>query len=150
MEATFVSNNSSPNTTFHVLSDNTTITSLIVTVNANCSTYLSNSSSTSPFPFNASAPNAPHPEQAIQYYRASSAVLTLDGYNNSATFGSNESMQDSPLPPNIDVKLLECLNQTIGLAVPLVDGALPALFTAPSIPGLILLGMMIPWISSFV
>ena len=150
MEATFISNNSSPNTTFHVLSDNTTVSSLISTVTTNCSTFLSKSSSTSPFPFNASSPNAPQPEQAIQYYRASSTVLTLDGYNNSATFSSNESMPDTPLPPNIDMKLLECLNQTIGLSVPLVDGAFPALFAAPSIPGLILLGMVISWISSFV
>ena len=63
------------------------------------------------------------PQQVIQYYRASSAVLTLDGYNNSATFSSNESASDSPLPQNIDTTLLECLNQTIGSAVPLVDGA---------------------------
>ncbi|KAI6039605.1 amino acid permease-domain-containing protein [Pisolithus marmoratus] len=32
MEATFISNNSSPNTTFHVLSDNSTVTSLIQSI----------------------------------------------------------------------------------------------------------------------
>ena len=48
-------------------------------------------------------------------------MLTLDGYNNSATFSSTESVSDSPLPQNIDTKLLECLNQTIGSAVPLID-----------------------------
>ena len=144
MEATFISNNSSPITTFHVLSDNATVLSLISIITANCSTFLSNSSSTSPFLFNASLPNAPQPEQAIQYYHASSTVLTLDGYNNSMTFSSNKSMPDTPLPQNIDMKLLECLNQTIRLSVLLIDGADPALFAAPSIPGLMLLGMMIP------
>ena len=48
-------------------------------------------------------------------------MLTLDGYNNSATFSSTESVSDSPLPQNIDTKLLECLNLTIGSAVPLID-----------------------------
>ena len=150
METTFISNNSSPITTFHVLSDNATVSSLISIITANCSTFLSNSSSTSPFLFNVSSPNAPQPEQAIQYYHASSTVLMLDRYNNSTTFSSNESMPDTPLPQNINMKLLKCLNQTIGLSVPLVNGVHPALFTAPSIPGLILLGMMILWISSFV
>jgi len=71
--------------------------------------------------FDANSQHAPKPQQAIQYYRASSTVLTLDGYNNSATFSSNESASDSPLPQNIDTKFLECLNQTIGSAVPLVE-----------------------------
>ncbi|KAL4079790.1 hypothetical protein J3A83DRAFT_1156224 [Scleroderma citrinum] len=148
MEVTFISNNSNPNTTFHVLSDNSTVTSLLDTVSSNCSSHLSSSSSTSPFPFNASSPSAPQPNQVVQYYRASSVVLTLDGYNNSATF-SNQSMPDTPLPPNIDVTLLDCLNQTIALSVPLVDGA-SGLFALPSILSLVLLGLMVPWISSYV
>ncbi|KAI5987087.1 hypothetical protein EDD15DRAFT_2146347, partial [Pisolithus albus] len=124
MEATFISNSSSPNTTFHVLSDNSTVTSLIQSIDANCSHYLSSSSSSSPTPFDVNSANAPQPEQAIQYYRASSVVLTLDGYNNSATFSSNANMIDSPLPSNMDMNLSVCLNQTIAQAVPLVDGAL--------------------------
>ncbi|KAI6104448.1 hypothetical protein EDD16DRAFT_1730513 [Pisolithus croceorrhizus] len=43
MEVTFISNSSSPNTTFHVLSDNSTVTSLIQSIDANCSHYLSSS-----------------------------------------------------------------------------------------------------------
>ncbi|KAG6331340.1 hypothetical protein ID866_7751 [Astraeus odoratus] len=150
MEATFISNNSNPNTTFYLVSDNATVTSLISSISSNCSTYLSTSSSTSPTSFNGSSPSSPRPEQAIQYYRASSVVLALDGYNNSATYSDNSSIPDSPLPSNIDVKLLDCLNQTIGLAAPLVDGALPTLFGTPSIPGLMLLGLLIHWISSCV
>ncbi|KAI6016125.1 hypothetical protein BKA83DRAFT_4338508, partial [Pisolithus microcarpus] len=131
MEATFISNSSSPNTTFHVLSDNSTVTSLIQSIDANCSHYLSSSSSSSPVPFDVSSANAPQPQQAIQYYRASSVVLTLDGYNNSATFSSNANVTDSPLPSNMDMNLSVCLNQTIARAVPLVNGALPSLFVAP-------------------
>jgi len=148
MEATFVSNSSNPNTTFHVLSDNSTVVSLIDTVSGNCSSHLSSSSSTSPFPFNASSPSAPQPGQVIQYYRASSVALTLDGYNNSATFSSDQNTSDTPLPPNIDTTLLDCLNQTIALSVPLVDGS-PGLFAVPSVPALMLLSLVTSCISSF-
>lgn len=70
-------------------------------------------------------PNAtePRPEQVIQYYRASSIALTLDGYNNSATYGP-EGSPDTPLPPDVDNTLLSCLNGTIGAAAPLVDGGI--------------------------
>ncbi|KAH0826755.1 hypothetical protein J3R83DRAFT_5165 [Lanmaoa asiatica] len=94
-EVTFISNSTS--TAFHVLSDNSTVSSLITSIYANCSSSLSSSSSTSPQVYNASMPGAPQPEQAIQYYRASSIVLTLDGYNNSATLGSDPNATDSPL-----------------------------------------------------
>jgi len=129
-EATFISN--STNTTFHVLSDNSTISSLISSIDANCSSSLSSSSSTSPQPYNASVSGAPQPEQAIQYYRASSIVLTLDGYNNSATLNSNPNVTDSSLPSGIDTTLLNCLNQTIALSAPLISGAGPQWSVGPS------------------
>ncbi|KAL4079791.1 hypothetical protein J3A83DRAFT_1156165 [Scleroderma citrinum] len=150
MEAIWISNASDPRTTFRALSDNNTVISLIDTIASNCSSHLSSSSSTSPSPFNASDPNATQPEQAIQYYRACSVVLTLDGYNNSATYSSNETTIDSLLPSNIDTQLLGCLNQTIALAVPLVDGAIPTSFPVLGIPALVLLGIMISWITSLV
>ena len=141
-EATFASN--SPNTTFHVLADNSTVLSLITSIAANCSSSLSSSSSTSPQAYNASAPEAPQPEQAIQYYRASSIVLTLDGYNNSATdmlnSNPNATLADSPLPSGIDTTLLDCLNQTIGLSAPLVSGA--GLRWSTGAPGTSLLGLL--------
>ncbi|KIM50671.1 hypothetical protein SCLCIDRAFT_34087 [Scleroderma citrinum Foug A] len=149
MEATFISNNSTPNTAFHVLSDNSTITSLIDTVSGHCSSHLSSSSSKTPFPFNTSSPSAPQPGQVVQYYRASSVALTLDGYNNSATFSSNQNATDTPLPSNIDMTLLNCLNQTIALSMPLVDGS-PVLFAVPSVPTLMLLSLVISSISSFI
>lgn len=144
-EATFAS--SSTNTTFHVLSDNSTVSSLISSIDANCSSSLSSSSSTSPQRYNASLPGTPQPEQAIQYYRASSIVLTLDGYNNSATFSSDPNATDSALPSGIDMTLLDCLNQTIARSAPLVNGA--GLQMAPS--SVSLLGMLwfVWWILAF-
>ncbi|EGO04088.1 hypothetical protein SERLA73DRAFT_175836 [Serpula lacrymans var. lacrymans S7.3] len=134
VEATFVSN--STNTTFHLLSDNSTVSSLLTSIDSNCSSSLSSSSSTSPVPFNQSASGVPKPEQAVQYYRASSVVLTLDGYNNSATLSNDTSAPDSPLPSGIDTTLLDCLNQTILQAAPLVDGA-GMRWSAPSSAGLV-------------
>ena len=120
-QANFVSNGT--NTTFHLLADNSTVTSLISTIDGNCSSSLSSSSSTTAVPYNTSDPNAPRPEQAVEYYRASSVVLTLDGYNNTAALSDDSNAADTPLPTNIDTTLLDCLNQTIGLSVPLVDAA---------------------------
>lgn len=63
----------------------------------------------------------PQPEQIIQYYRASSVALSLDGYNNSAVFSEDENAVDTPIPTNIDTTLLSCMNSTIGNEVPLID-----------------------------
>ncbi|KAH7906651.1 hypothetical protein BJ138DRAFT_1093846 [Hygrophoropsis aurantiaca] len=146
-EATFIS--SGTNTTFHLLADNSTVSSLITSVDGNCSSSLASSSSTTPQPFNASAPGVPQPEQAIQYYRSSTVVLTLDGYNNSATLSSDDNAPDSPLPSGIDTTLLDCLNYTIGQAAPLVDGA-GLQFRTPSSVGLMGLVWVLWCISSLI
>ncbi|KAI0942057.1 hypothetical protein AcV7_002590 [Taiwanofungus camphoratus] len=117
-EGTFASNTS--NNTFHVLSDNTTVSELITSISSNCT--LGSSSSSSPSPFNGSA-SEPRPEQAVQYYRASSVVLTLDGYNDTGVLGNDPNATATPLPGWVDTTLLDCLNQTIGAAVPLISGA---------------------------
>ena len=121
METLFISDSNKLNTKFYVISDQGTVDYLMDVVYYHCSDYLSYDSWNTSSPFDADSQLAPKPQEAIQYYRASSTVLTLDGYNNSATFSSNESVSDSPLPQNIDTTLLECLNQTIGSAVPLID-----------------------------
>lgn len=132
VQAVFISNTTS--STFHLLADNSTVTSLISSIGTNCSSSnLSASSSTSAVLLNASDPNTPKPEQAIQYYRASSVVLTLDGYNNTAALSDDSNAVDTPLPTGIDTTLLYCLNQTIGLAVPLVDGAGAMWSTGPGL-----------------
>ncbi|KZP09691.1 hypothetical protein FIBSPDRAFT_759584, partial [Athelia psychrophila] len=112
--ATFILN--SDNTTFWVIADNSTVAALITTIDTNCTLYLSSASSPSPVPLSAvSSTSVPQPEQAVQYYRASSVVLSLAGYNNSA--GPN-----TPLPSTTNAVLLSCMNYTIGESVPLVNG----------------------------
>jgi len=112
------------NTTFHVIADNATTTSLIQSINANCSTFLNSSSNnTVALSFDPNAAGSPQPEQAVQYYRASSIALTLDGYNDTAALSNNATGPDTPLPSGIDTNLLDCLNQTIGAAAPLIDAS---------------------------
>ncbi|KAJ7136822.1 hypothetical protein C8R44DRAFT_567217, partial [Mycena epipterygia] len=113
--------NSASNTTFRLVADNSTVTALMATIAADCSASLTPASisATVPMPFNATQT----PEQVVQYYRASSVALSLDGYNNTAVFAPENSTANTPLPAGIDTNLLGCLNSTIGNAVPLVDGA---------------------------
>lgn len=121
--ALFHSNNTI--STFMVLADQSTVSSLIGTVDANCSSYLSkDNTSSSPTPYTNQS-TAPGPEQAIQYYRASSVVLVLEGYNSGVLNGTqNLNASVAPvlsLPNGTDTRLLTCLNDTIGRAVPLID-----------------------------
>ena len=127
--ATFTSLSGSPPSTFYVLSDNTTITSLITDLSSNCTSFLTSTSSNSSSPYI----NTPQPEQVIQYYRASSIALALEGYNNSATYLADSSTPDSPLPSTVDVNLMQCLNQTIGLAAPIPDSAMSSRHGLPNI-----------------
>ena len=116
-ETTFMDSNS--NNTFHLLADNETVLSLIDSVVSNCT--IGNSTVLVPMPLNSSDPSSPRPEQAIQYYRASSIVLTMDGYNNTAALSNDSSIPNTPLPSWTNQTFLDCLNQTIGAAAPLVD-----------------------------
>ncbi|KAF7328866.1 hypothetical protein MVEN_02516300 [Mycena venus] len=126
--AVFQSN--STGTTFRLVADNDTVADVMSDVATNCSQFLTPASinATAPTMFNGSV----EPEQVVEYYRASSVALTLDGYNNSAVFAPENSTADTPLPTGIDTNLLECLNDTIGSAVPLVDGA-PSTLSAPDL-----------------
>lgn len=111
----------SSNNTFHLLADSSTVTSLIDSVAANCT--LGNLTAIAVTSLNSSDPSQPRPEQAVQYFRASSVVLTLDGYNDTAALSNDSSVSDTPLPSWVDTQFMDCLNQTIGAAVPLIDGA---------------------------
>ncbi|KXN83090.1 hypothetical protein AN958_01841 [Leucoagaricus sp. SymC.cos] len=118
---------STENITFRLVADNDTATSLVSDLSTNCSMSFATNPSPSSSPLDPNA-STPRPEQVVQYYRASSIVLTLDGYNNTATYGP-EGTPDSPLP-SMNMTLLICLNETIGLAAPLVDGG--AVLSAPT------------------
>ncbi|TFK82486.1 hypothetical protein K466DRAFT_299230 [Polyporus arcularius HHB13444] len=137
MQAAFTSRSSS-STTFHVLADNSTVVALIATINSNCTSLLNANSSKIPVAFTGTAKD-PLAEQAVQYYRASSVVLTLDGYNNTAALGEDANAKPVPLPTGIDTALLNCLNSTIGQSVPLFDAAFSI-----SAPGIVSL-MAVPY-----
>ncbi|PPQ70611.1 hypothetical protein CVT24_000684 [Panaeolus cyanescens] len=130
--ATFVSSApTNPAINFRLLSDNYTIHSLIPDISAECSSkHLLSSIDTitaSVVPFADTNTSIPRPENVIQYYRASSLALALDGYNNTAIFSDTDSVDtqasDSPIQglADGDWELLNCLNTTIGAAAPLVS-----------------------------
>jgi hypothetical protein len=112
-------NFSSNTSTFSLLADNATVLALIPKINASCAVHhLLATAIMTPTPYTVSS-TYPAPEQAVQYYRGSSAVLTLEGYNNSAVYTSNTSLSASPLPSGADTTLLACLNGTISSDIPL-------------------------------
>jgi hypothetical protein len=125
-----------------VLSDHSTVSSLIQSLKANCSSSLSTNTSSSPTPYT-NGTTEPLPEQALEYYRASSVVLTLDGYNDTAalngTQNPNATAPAAPLPGGTDTTLLACLNDTIGRAVPLIDAGI-----RPGPPGMF--ALVLVWV----
>ncbi|CAE6534365.1 unnamed protein product [Rhizoctonia solani] len=90
-----------------------------------------------------------HVEQAVQYFRASSFMLALTSYNNSASLPSNAPTDnstaapppsaDTPLPTGTNTTFLNCLNETIGGSVPIMDAA-PGTLRATT--GLNVVGML--------
>ncbi|VDC04650.1 unnamed protein product [Peniophora sp. CBMAI 1063] len=127
MQATLRSNIT--NSTFHFLADNSTVLAVLPLIRANCSLHgnLNNATSSSvPFAYTEENSTSPHAVDAVQYYRASSAVLTLEGYNNTVVLSNVPNATALPLPASVDQTLLTCLNATIGPAIPLVDA--PAKF----------------------
>ena len=121
--ALFQSKNTS--STFMVLADESTVSSLIGTVKANCSSYLSkDNTSSSPTSYTNQSTEI-GPQRVLQYYRASSVALLLDAYD-SGVLNDTQNLNASvapvvSLPNGTDTTLLTCLNDTIGRAVPLVD-----------------------------
>jgi hypothetical protein len=135
--STYVSQDPSKNGTFHIVADNSTVVDLMAYIQSDCGTFINNGSST----FAGSRDPAamtdsltqPQPESTVQYYRASSIALTLDGYNNTAALSDNETAPATSLPNDYDGYLFACLNSTIGEAALLVDGdSAGLLFLLPS------------------
>lgn len=117
----------SGNTTLRLVSDNSTTRSLAEIIGVNCISLMSGNQSVVAFDSGSNSTNTssgPFPEQAVQYYRASSIVLTLDGYSNTDVFNIN-SNTSVPMPSWADQKLLQCANLTIGKAAPLIHTPLP-------------------------
>ncbi|TRM70489.1 hypothetical protein BD626DRAFT_29583 [Schizophyllum amplum] len=135
----------SGNTTLWVIADNSTSTSLVDALYDSCASSLSNTTSRTPTAFN----DTPRAESVVQYYRASSVALTLDGYNDSAVLSADVNATATPLPEWRDTGMLDCVNETIGAAVPLVDanGALTGVSTGVGTSALavVLLSLVSSW-----
>ncbi|EIN12275.1 hypothetical protein PUNSTDRAFT_141036 [Punctularia strigosozonata HHB-11173 SS5] len=121
------SNMSTTLESFRIVGDNTSVTSVLADLMEKCGVVNSTDSLSI---FNASLPlqNIPQPEQIVQWYRASTFGLSLDGYNNTAALPSNAPTFDggtwtiqvqTPLPA-INTTFLACLNATIAATLPLV------------------------------
>ncbi|THH04458.1 hypothetical protein EW145_g5509 [Phellinidium pouzarii] len=115
------------NVTYRIVGDNTSVIAVFDALVVNCSVANSSSAISA---FSPSPSTWPLPEQIVQYYRASTFALSLDGYNNSASLQSNmpasntsapDSIADTPLPSNLNNTFLQCVNFTTGASVPLVD-----------------------------
>ncbi|KAF8997058.1 hypothetical protein BDQ17DRAFT_1249070, partial [Cyathus striatus] len=112
-----------------ITSDEITMASLSNTLSSSLSSPLSTCSSanislTEPIPLNSSTEDHPKPEEAIQYYRASSIVLSLDGFNNSIAHSKNISTFLYMNVPEdaVDGNVVSCVNRTVGENVLLPNG----------------------------
>ena len=73
----------------------------------------------------------------MQYYRASSVTLLLDGYNDTSALSDDaNTTAPVPIPAWVDTALLDCLNDTIGEAVPLISTSAQGRLYAPNVGGL--------------
>ncbi|KAG9119391.1 hypothetical protein FRC07_005599 [Ceratobasidium sp. 392] len=117
---------------YRILGDLSSVTTVLNALTSNCSVAggtIFNYDPTS----DDLAHSLPRVESVIQYYRASSFALALDGYNNSAALfsvaaTSNTTQQlvtaltpATSLPPTTNHAFLECVNTTVASSVPLVD-----------------------------
>lgn len=117
----FTSN--SGNTTLRLVADNSTTSSVASIVGTNCSSLIAGSQIVVAVGSSSNSSNISFttlPEQAVQYYRASSIVLTLDGYNDTDAVQASLSTH-VPIPNWVNQTMLQCVNQTIGAAAPLID-----------------------------
>lgn len=147
--------------TYRIIGDTVSVTAVFDALVANCSVGNSSAGIAS---FSPSPTTWPLPEQIIQYYRASSFALSLDGYNNTAALPSNmpasnssapNTLTDTPLPSGLNMTFLQCVNLTIGASVPLVEPQSHKLSSAAiggivsgSIIGIIVLLFAYAWCAS--
>ncbi|KAG8902856.1 hypothetical protein FRB99_004018 [Tulasnella sp. 403] len=118
---------SNPNATspYVLLGDHDSIVAVTSYLQSNCSANVAQ-----PTAFNPNDPNAIQPQQIVQFYRASSFALALTSYNNPANNpanapASNDSalsgLPDVPIPPGTNLTFLDCVNNTIGANVPVLE-----------------------------
>lgn len=124
MVAKFIllNNTSLSSTSFRILADNMTVVSLLDSVMSACDSRCVRLTADPISPYTNSGDMAPSAESVVQYYRASSIALALEGYNNTAIHSPVGDVFDAPLPTldNGATDMLSCLNRTIGRTAPLV------------------------------
>ncbi|KAG9093375.1 hypothetical protein FRC06_011540 [Ceratobasidium sp. 370] len=114
---------------YYIMGDADTVAAVMQEIVKACSVV--NASGTPVGDFNSTV----HVEQAVQYYRASSFMLALTSYNNTASLPSNAppdnntaplaTSADTGLPMGTDMNFLNCLNTTIGASIPIMDSGAP-------------------------
>ncbi|CAE6491702.1 unnamed protein product [Rhizoctonia solani] len=132
---------------YYLVGDADTVSAVMEAVVAQCS--VANATGTPVDDNNSTV----HVEQAVQYYRSSSFMLALTSYNNSASLPSNAPTDNNtaPLPPSADTPLptgtnttfLNCLNETIGASIPIMDAAPGALRATSGLNAVGILWLMI-------
>lgn len=132
-------------TSIKLVADNSTVRSLADSILAsNCSA--TNTTALVPRPLDPNNPSIPHPEQVVQYYRASSVALALDGYVNNITTGNDPNATRTPYPQEVNGTFVSCINETIGISVPLLNVGVK---TLPSnVSRMLLLGFLLVWFAS--
>lgn len=139
--------------TYRLLGDNSSVSAVYAALVANCS-IVNNTDNIYVFTPSSSTNSStwPLPEQVIQWYRASTFSLSLDGYNNTAALASNQPasnsstdfirLPDTPLPQGLNATFLNCVNSTIGESVPLMDTPTKKTLSAKEI-SLIVVGALV-------
>jgi len=114
---------------FNLVGDEDSVRAVLdVLVSSNCTV-----ANLTVVPYSSANASQPRPENVVQYYRASSLALTLNGYNNTAQLPSNMPSNNNTAPPNIpdvplptnhtDLIFLACINSTIQQSLPIMNSA---------------------------
>ncbi|KAG8696199.1 hypothetical protein FRC11_000906, partial [Ceratobasidium sp. 423] len=130
---------------YRILGDRDSVNVVLSALRDECSVESGAVLGYDPSAFNSSCA-LPHVESIVQYYRASSFALSLDGYINPAAAVtpaalSNDTEQlvsslgsPTPLPASINYVFFDCLNQTVGKSLPLLEPGSGDLWIASSDP----------------
>ena len=111
------SNATVPPSKFIFVAENQTVFQINNTVSENCTTHWTTST---PIAFNSTGNLLP--ESVIQYYRGESAVVLLQGYDNTKVQPNSPNLvPNPPMSSNVSAEAWECLNVTIGESIPLMQ-----------------------------
>ena len=111
------SNATVPPSKFIFVADNKTVFQINNTVSENCTTHWTTST---PIAFNSTGNLLP--ESVLQYYRGESAVVLLQGYDNTKEQPNSPNLvPNPPMSSNVSAEAWECLNVTIGESIPIMQ-----------------------------